>query len=320
MSRQFCVRRLINIAVLAVMLICISVFYCAADTVPVCRSVEEASEALRPALINREEMKAVCLITDTPASESEPLISEIFEGAIAHTGNPAEGDYLRFQYNTCSASAKPVSAEGANAILFTYAVTYYDTAEQEAAVDDKVAEIIESLDLEDKTDYNKIVSIYNYVCGNVEYDYENLEDDDYYLKHTAYGALIDGKAVCQGYSMALYRLLLEAGVDNRVIFGTGTGTGGERENHTWNIVKVGDKYYNTDVTGDSESKLSHYFLKGSSSFDDDHVRSDEYITESFTAAYKVSEDDYWFDTLKDHMESLTESIKSLAKRIMDVVQ
>lgn len=313
-------RRMINIAVLAVMLISIRVFYCAADTVPVCRTVEEASDALRPALKNREEMKAVCLITDTPASESEALISEIFDGAIEHTGNPSEGDYLRFQYNTCSASSKPVSADGADAILFTYAVTYYDTAEQEAAVDDKVAEIIESLDLEDKTDYNKIVSIYNYVCGNVEYDYDNLEDDEYYLKHTAYGALIDGKAVCQGYSMALYRLLLEAGVDNRVIFGTGTGTGGEQGNHTWNIVKVGDEYYNTDVTGDSESELSHYFLKGSASFDDDHVRSDEYLTEAFTDAYKVSEDDYWFDSLKDHLGSLTESIKSMAKRIMDVVQ
>jgi len=318
MCRQLGVRRIINILVMALMLVCVSIVYCAADTVPVCHSVEEASEELRSAMKGREEMKAVCLVTDTPASDSQALIAEIFDKAIEHTGSPTEGDYLRFQYNTCTASAKPVSAEGDNAILFTYAISYYDSAEQEAAVDDKVAEIIDSLDLENQTDYNKILTIYNYIRGNVEYDFDNLEDDDYHLKHSAYGALIDGKAVCQGYSLALYRLLLEAGIDNRVIFGTGTGVTGEAEDHTWNVVKLGDEYYNMDITEDASSVISHCFLKGSSSFDGNHVRSEEYDNDTFSSDYTVSENDYVEDALTDYARLVTDGLKAMAKRVVEV--
>ena len=316
MGTKRCMDSIINIAVIALLIFLMSFcFSAAADTVPVCHSVDEASEVIREAMKGREEMKAVCLVTDVAAEDSEELIGEIFEGALEHTGDPTEGDYLRFQYNSCSASAKPVSTGGNNAILFTYAITYYDTAQQEAELDEKIAEIIDSLDLADKTDYDKLVSIYNYICGNVGYDYEHLEDDEYYLKHTAYGALIDGKAVCQGYSLALYRLLLEAGVDNRVIYGTWTGDERGQEDHTWNIVKAGDSYYNTDITGDAGSTIRAYFMKGAGSFDDDHLRSEEYLTEAFAADYSVSDSDYVVDAFMKHLESLTASLKAMADRI-----
>ena len=316
MTEKVSARRIMHIIAAMLVIIAASVFACsAADTVPVCHSVDEASGVIREAMKNREEMKAVCLVTDVAAEDSEKLISEIFDGALEHTGNPTEGDYLRFQYDSCSASAKPVSTEGDNAILFTYAITYYDTAEQEAAVDDKVAEIIDSLELGDKSDYDKLLSIYNYICGNVDYDYDNLEDDDYHLKHTAYGALVDGKAVCQGYSLALYRLLLEAGIDNRVIFGTSTGSSGEEGNHTWNIVKVGDHYYNTDITGDAESQIRTYYLKGSGSFDDNHVRNEDYLTEEFLSEYKVPDSDYVDHAFKYYLKAFTNNLKALAKNI-----
>lgn len=312
------IRRIVSAAAMMTAILVALALACpcsAADSVPVCRSSEEASAALREAMTNREEMKAVCLITDVNASDSENLINDIFEGALEHTGNPTEGDYLRFQYDTCSASAKPVSAGGDDAVLFTYAISYYDTADQETAVDEKIAEIIDSLDLADKTEYDKITAIYNYICGNVEYDFDNLEDDDYHLKHTAYGALIDGKAVCQGYSAALYRLLLEAGIDNRVIFGTGSGITGDSENHTWNIVKVNGRYYNTDITADAAGVIRNSFLRGSAAFDDDHVRSEEYMTEPFISEYTVSESDYAADLFMDHLESLAAGIRAMAESV-----
>ena len=63
------------------------------------------------------------------------------------------------------------------------------------------------------------------------------------LKYTAYAAMINKTAVCQGYASLLYRLLLECGVDCRVV--TGYGNGGR---HAWNIVEVDGKYYNVAGT------------------------------------------------------------------------
>ena len=80
----------------------------------------------------------------------------------------------------------------------------------------------------------------------MEYDYTNLNDDNYKLKYTAYAAMCNGTAVCQGYSNLLYRMLLEAGVDCRIISGIGVSGG-----HAWNIVRLGDLYYNVDATWDS---------------------------------------------------------------------
>lgn len=60
-------------------------------------------------------------------------------------------------------------------------------------------------------------------AANVKYDYENLDDTDYKLKYTAYAALLNGTAVCQGYANLLYRMALEAGIDARFISGLGNG-------------------------------------------------------------------------------------------------
>ncbi|MFR8181399.1 MAG: transglutaminase domain-containing protein [Dorea sp.] len=75
----------------------------------------------------------------------------------------------------------------------------------------------------------------------VSYDYTNLDDDTYIQKYTAYAALIDKTAVCQGYASLLYRMVLDAGVDARVISGDAGGP------HAWNIVRLNGKYYNLDT-------------------------------------------------------------------------
>ena len=57
-------------------------------------------------------------------------------------------------------------------------------------------------------------------------------------------------------------MLLEAGIDNRIIIST---------DHAWNHVKLGDKYYYCDTTWDAynpeETKANYsYFLCGTSEF------------------------------------------------------
>lgn len=60
---------------------------------------------------------------------------------------------------------------------------------------------------------------------------------------TAYGALIGGRAVCEGYTGAYYLLCREAGLWCAYRNGQPSGVG-----HTWNMVKLDSGIYNVDVT------------------------------------------------------------------------
>jgi hypothetical protein len=315
-------RRIIPVILAALLVISAGAVCFAADKTPdVCKTREEAAEALREAMKARQASAGICYVTDAAAKDSEKLIGEIFEGALEHTGDPEEGDYLRFQYEKCTASAKPVNENGQKAVLITYSLSYYDDSEQESAVTEKTDEILGSLELDKMTDAEKVRAIHDYIRDNVEYDYDNLEDEDYKLKRTAYAALVEGKAVCQGYSTALYRLLLEAGIDNRIIFGTGINSSGDSQDHTWNIVRIGDVYYNIDVTRDDELGEDRYFLKASDPFGDDHIRSEEYTAEEFTSGYEMSETDYGKAgiSILDHLGAAALEFRKLFQRLMEAV-
>lgn len=83
----------------------------------------------------------------------------------------------------------------------TYMVSYLSDAAQEEKVDQAEAEAFQKIKLSGQSDYQKIKAIYDYICENVSYDYTNLDDDTYIQKYTAYAALIDKTAVCQGYGI-----------------------------------------------------------------------------------------------------------------------
>lgn len=63
------------------------------------------------------------------------------------------------------------------------------------------------------------------------------------MRYTAYGALVNGEAVCQGYALAYQDIMNAIGVPCITI-------GSERIDHAWNMVKLGDSYYHVDVTWD----------------------------------------------------------------------
>ena len=204
----------------------------------------------------------------------EECYNLIIEEALIHNADPKDptgGDYLRYQYGGAWMSGSILGSE----FTINYTMTYYDTAEQENEVDEAVAEVLTELNLDGKEEDYKIARIYDYITSHVVYDYANLHDNEYFLKHTAYAALINGTAVCQGYALLFYRLCLEAGVEARIIAGTG-GTSSNSGPHAWNIVKIGSDYYNIDSTWDAGESPSNYsyFLRGSTEFSRDHSRED----------------------------------------------
>ena len=61
----------------------------------------------------------------------------------------------------------------------------------------------------------------------------------------AYGALVEGRAVCEGYARAMAYLCRKAGINCEIISGTAKNV-----SHMWNMVEVDGKWYNIDLTWD----------------------------------------------------------------------
>ncbi|MBR2812007.1 MAG: Ig-like domain-containing protein, partial [Solobacterium sp.] len=247
-------------------------------------SVEEAGEAVREGM--RERLASIAVRLKTENSDYSAILDRIRAITMEHTGSGKEGDYIAFQYNSISTGISYSVEDGMYFYTFTFSPAYYTNAEQERAVDEKAAQVLEQLEPDRLPEYRKIKAIYDYITDNVTYEYTNLDDDSYLLKYTAYAALINGTSVCQGYANLFYRLALDAGLDARIVSGTSQG-----ENHAWNIVKLGDVYYNIDATWDAGQENYSFFLKGRNDFPD-HIRSQEYLTDSFEKEYPMADTEY----------------------------
>lgn len=147
--------------------------------------------------------------------------------------------------------------------------------------------------------YKDIKIIHDYLVDNLEYD-EGYKSKGTY---TLYGALVEHRCVCEGYTRAFKYLADSAGVKCILMQGTATNTQGNTEKHAWNAVQLKGSWYLIDTTWDDpiivgrgiilSSTHYKYYLKGSRTFDRDHK-----LEKSFTDGGKefkfplISESDY----------------------------
>ena len=255
-------------------------------------SREEAASALRGAMKDRENYVTVAIYERVDEESIKTIIGDVFNMAIEHTGKPDEGDYLKYQFADYKGKAATDLHWGRPVVIIRYVINYYTNAEQEKLTNLEVKSILKELDLKGKSDYQKIRAIHDYLCDNIEYDTEKSGDDKGGTEHTAYGALVQGRSVCQGYAISMYRLLLESGVDCRVIDGEGKEAGGISSAHSWNIVSIGGVYFYVDTTWDDSSGSLEYFLRNRDDFEADHVMSEEYDKDFLTEKYPVSQSGY----------------------------
>lgn len=100
------------------------------------------------------------------------------------------------------------------------------------------------------SDYEKAKKLHNTLIGWVEYDRKAAEENSANsLSHTAYNAIVNHSAVCDGYARAYQYLLYKVGILSHIITGYGQ-SGTSPENHAWNMVWLDEKPYYTDVTWD----------------------------------------------------------------------
>jgi len=165
--------------------------------------------------------------------------------------------------------------------MLTVQISYLETAAQLEAVNTRIAEVLSELGIKGKTAYQKVKLIHDYIVNNTRYQ-SSLNC------HTAYGALFEGRAVCQGYAQLTYKMLSEAGLKCYII--TGQANNGSRiEDHAWNMVKAGKKWYYLDVTWDDPVGAGdvlryNYFLVGSRRMDQNHAAMAKYSKKTARAS------------------------------------
>jgi hypothetical protein len=132
------------------------------------------------------------------------------------------------------------TSSGRNVTLhFTYLVNLDDFTKMQAKLDKAVEKIV--ADIGDYGVLRKLYYIHDYIIKNCEYDLDST------FSGSPYGVLIDGKAKCDGYSLALQMIAQKAGIPAvTVIALPQDGQFG----HAWNKVKVSGSWYNIDLSSD----------------------------------------------------------------------
>jgi hypothetical protein len=213
--------------------------------------------------------------SDMVGKLGKSVSTTILNDALKYTGNADEGDYLinslehyscRYTCNTIRPSQVDVATGkyrvSVDEIVLTFSFKFFTTASQEKQFRIKAENVLSNLDLENKTEYEKVQAIYSYIAKNITYDYANLQNKNYTLKQSAYAALVNQTAVCQGYSSLFYYMALSAGLDSRIVVGKSVNAEGKVEAHAWNVVRIGSAYYYVDSTWDAGRQYYEYFLQG----------------------------------------------------------
>lgn len=109
-------------------------------------------------------------------------------------------------------------------------------------------------------DYEKELYLHDQLASRCVYDTiaASSQADVYHNAYTAYGALIEGKAVCEGYAKAMQLLLLKANLPSTVVSGLSLTSG---ENHMWNQVAIhGENYFLDPTWNDHNNQTQHTYF------------------------------------------------------------
>lgn len=126
-----------------------------------------------------------------------------------------------------------------------------------SAYENKVKKILSSVN-SSWSNLEKALYVNDYLAINCEYDGS-------FTKYSSYNALVEGKAVCQGYALAYQDLMNRMNIPCELVTSN-------KLNHAWNLVKIGSSWYHVDVTwndpiSDRYGRARHFhFLKSTNYF------------------------------------------------------
>ena len=255
---------------------------------------------------NKEQMKTGkhqinlgSVFTDVLSSDDgQKKLGDYFQSAIEayFYDNPdvfylnASKMYLNIE-TTTRGSKKTYNVYINNGEASSYLIDEFSSKTQVDEAISKVSSVRNSL-ISKKTSsvYDNIKMVHNYLIDNIEYDSSVSSRNTYDI----YGALVNGKCVCEGYAKAFKYILDGMGIESTLVIGKATNSTGKSESHAWNYVKLDGNYYAVDATWDdpivvngvaSDSMKYKYFLKGYGEIMKDHSPSGKFTEDGMEFSY-----------------------------------
>lgn len=153
----------------------------------------------------------------------------------------------------------------ATAVKPKYTVKAEDLEEAKAEFNAAAEELLHGI-TPDMSEFDRQLLVHDRLAARVTYD----GSPDH--AHDAYGAIVQGKAVCQGYAEAFQYLLRRVDIQSFIVTGTAINEEGEVP-HAWNLVQIDGQYYHTDLTwNDTADRPYHaYFNMTDHYISEDHV-------------------------------------------------
>lgn len=118
-------------------------------------------------------------------------------------------------------------------------------ADNDVSLQQRIDEVIAACITSGMSEYQKARALHDWICDNVVYD-------DALTLYSAKSALIDGVAVCEGYTNAYSMLLDEVGIENYTIPNI-------LIDHVWNLAKLDGVWTYIDCTWDDSLGSDDYF-------------------------------------------------------------
>ncbi|WP_243521737.1 transglutaminase domain-containing protein [Bacillus pseudomycoides] len=184
---------------------------------------------LKKHIDNREEN--ITITYKTKAKNGREVMDTLYK---EYTKIVDADEYLKYNVAGTKYSIRGIPGN----YTFTLQITYRESKEQTQYVKAQAKSIISSILKTGMDEHEKVKVIHDYVVKHVSYDTS-------YKAYTAYEALANRSAVCQGYTLLTYQLLKEAGIQSHIVTGKGNG-----QAHAWNLVKIENKWYHLDTTFD----------------------------------------------------------------------
>lgn len=201
------------------------------------------TEVLLYDMLKQAAQNGDAAVYNVPQDISRPRIAEIMNYVLA--------DCPELFYLTGGGNVfYHITADGREAtdsfeLVYCRSKTEYEPMQAQLA--EKVAEIISGIGA-GASEYEKVLYIYEYIIDNTEYDSKTYADSTLDSSNSdaynAYGAIVNGLAVCSGYAKAFGCLCNLAGIDS--VFVTGEAYNGGA--HGWNAVKIDGDWYFIDAT------------------------------------------------------------------------
>lgn len=263
-------------------------YICTSDTTQVYDNYKDAikgiAEITKKIVIERKldeysisipiEIKADQRVSDIDGDHgANPFNDAVQKETYKETGNPDEGQGLRqffvirgnLQNSDNHKIVYDEDTKSYKGVFYYSNISYTVSNERYFQAQTKLKEVMKSLDLDGKSDFEKCKIICRWIARNVKYDEEYFKNPGSCPRKNAHdmtGAVLDGYAVCDGYANLFHYMANAAGIMTLFEEGPTKSSGLQ---HAWNLVQIDGSFYYVDCTGitvDKDGNPNGEFLYG----------------------------------------------------------